>query len=985
MWPVTILKSPSFAFAGTNNNNRVPPTEISEELKYEKYDDSTVFPVPKVENVYLAWKPVDHGHPLRDETLYYAPPSLERVRFAHAGGPQSRSIDDEVFHHPKGPIVIPAQRKIVAPNHGYSVYGSPHINYSALYHRPPVKLPTHSKPRPDGRENPYLAFQRDYLSSAANSRSADTREYPLNHGRYGQEEVSAFKKLDSHGGGLQMIKPPNRKKKRPTEYFYYSNDSPHYKDKMNKVPNIEENEASNEIISIDGIIVGTKDKLAEQEQRQLQQQQQQQQQSRYPPDLQTEASERRPVYPRPPPTKASVHVYSFKNTYGQKEQVGVIFDENSAPGPQVSKVFPSHKQQGYGREHGQYGQPRHDQPSDNQRYHNPRHQQQNHHGGPRTPANFIPLANKAAIKDHKQSFPLGNPFKSPLLSARPESFPALSYPPLYKTQPAKLEGSFGPALPPKPEPDVITFPGEERPGVQREVRREDPYHYYHHQQQQQQQQNQYYHHPQQQQQEDQYVVYKTVRDMDYSRPSKILNVKPSGELYLPDPDTLHAPMGDASPRVPVLPGHGTLEEWQQRQREEERQQEQEEEEVQGESALTQEELEQTEADDRLWLADFSDTFDSQTEDDEVIDDFPSTTLTLKKQTVPKLSDIFGAGINQPTDLATGSSIADEVVFRDDVPTKQGSGFKFPGKSTSDEEVKQRPPPKRAIIHHQKPQRVNVQKVQQPNYSVVIGLTYDDQGTDIVVKDYDEDFTSDEEEDEEDNFGKKELYDLCLQEVPKYLHRELCGYIKDGKIPPGREVTKDLQPRPSKLIQGASPPVLSGRFIENNVDTSYLPVEEPKHHDPFAGIPTELPVQINKDDRDGPRVITSHSKVKIYKPQGQAPTVEPTTTSAPVLFQTAPPTPRRRLEAYPTNRPSESPLTSPEGPPPGPHQRHRPLLFNKRDPNTGETMLSKPFEYFNRITQFFSNRVPTPQHNWQQQQHHPPPPRLIRHRITPPQT
>ena len=37
------------------------------------------FPTPQVENVYKEWKPVDFGHPLRDATLYYAPPSLERV------------------------------------------------------------------------------------------------------------------------------------------------------------------------------------------------------------------------------------------------------------------------------------------------------------------------------------------------------------------------------------------------------------------------------------------------------------------------------------------------------------------------------------------------------------------------------------------------------------------------------------------------------------------------------------------------------------------------------------------------------------------------------------------------------------------------------------------------------------------------------------------------------------------------------------------
>ena len=76
----------------------MPPTEVNQEHQYKRYDN---FPVPKLENVYKAWKPVDHGHPLKDETLFYAPPSMERVRFKPeaeaANGPQSRSIDAEVF------------------------------------------------------------------------------------------------------------------------------------------------------------------------------------------------------------------------------------------------------------------------------------------------------------------------------------------------------------------------------------------------------------------------------------------------------------------------------------------------------------------------------------------------------------------------------------------------------------------------------------------------------------------------------------------------------------------------------------------------------------------------------------------------------------------------------------------------------------------------------------------------------------------------
>ena len=239
----------------------MPPTEVNQEHQYKRYDN---FPVPKLENVYKAWKPVDHGHPLKDETLFYAPPSMERVRFQHeANGPQSRSIDDDIFHpQPRRDqaIVIPAQPKKEPPKQGYSVYGSPDINYSALYTSKPPKPPHHHlvshhqaqaqvPPAPrhssqniisaastephlagnHGRENPYLAFQRDYQNSALDSRSADTRDYPLLWGNYDKKEESALAPVKSHGGGLQMIKPPNKKKKKQTEYFYYSDTSEYYR------------------------------------------------------------------------------------------------------------------------------------------------------------------------------------------------------------------------------------------------------------------------------------------------------------------------------------------------------------------------------------------------------------------------------------------------------------------------------------------------------------------------------------------------------------------------------------------------------------------------------------------------------------------------------------------------------------------------------------------------------------------------------------
>ena len=77
----------------------ISPNQISEELGYVRYDQT--FPVPKVENVYKAWKPVDHGHPLRDATLYYAPPTLERVRLGSESsrGPEHGRSGDSVFQY----------------------------------------------------------------------------------------------------------------------------------------------------------------------------------------------------------------------------------------------------------------------------------------------------------------------------------------------------------------------------------------------------------------------------------------------------------------------------------------------------------------------------------------------------------------------------------------------------------------------------------------------------------------------------------------------------------------------------------------------------------------------------------------------------------------------------------------------------------------------------------------------------------------------
>ena len=62
--------APPFAIGGLHLGAQSPSSPSSPQ-----------FPVPRVVNVKDEWTPVSHGDPLRDDaTLYYAPPSLERVR-----------------------------------------------------------------------------------------------------------------------------------------------------------------------------------------------------------------------------------------------------------------------------------------------------------------------------------------------------------------------------------------------------------------------------------------------------------------------------------------------------------------------------------------------------------------------------------------------------------------------------------------------------------------------------------------------------------------------------------------------------------------------------------------------------------------------------------------------------------------------------------------------------------------------------------------
>ena len=978
----------------------------------------------------------------RDATVYYAPPSLERVKMVRAGGPESRSIDDDIFNgfpRPKGPIVIPAAPKKKNGVAGYSVYGSPDINYSALYTQPPVQLPTHEEPWPEGRDAPYLAFQRDYLSSAVNSRSADTEEYPFadySGSGSGNGKSSAFQRLDVNDR-LQMIKPKPKPRKKATEYFFYSDDSEFYKERLAANPDLNENsEENNEIISIDGIVIEEPlpKKYGPKAAR------------KHPEDLQTSPSKRNPQYyqrPQPPSKPANAIVYNFKNPYGMREQVGVIYEETNSPGPQISKVFQSNKndvlnsarhgdnsinipapsiplnQHPYNFErppghqyHQQpqqhYAQARRDD-GRNRNYANP---------GQRSPGNFIPLQqrekSKSSIFNLGKIFPLGNPFQNPLLKARPEFFKPLSYPPLYKTQPQKLEGSFGPPLPPAPEPDKIYFAdenfdsgyGSSQPTERTVPVRRQPYQEnwqrYPDDPRQGPQAAQEIQQPQEQQQQ-QHHVYKTVRDMDYARPGVILSVKSSGELYKPNPEHEGKPMEDPSPRSPILPGGLTPEQWQERHEAQAQAQAQEHTQNVPEpiqevpeipvlndrqdslESITSQEESQDPADDRAWLPDFSDAIhQGQTSPNSFSTAAPSQAPPLpppgpppqSPSHIPTLSEFFGSfnrpsrqkHQQQPLDLDTGSSITQQVVFREPVKHKK-TGFLFPGKSTSDPVRR----PDREVSN--KPSSVKVQKV-EPNYSTVIGLTYDDDASDVQTSGEEfQDVTADQHDDDEDDengnseykYNKEELYEICIKEVPKYLHKELCGYINEETAI--SQATK-IQPRPAKLLYEVAPaPALD--------------------KDPFAGIPMEIAYEIDKPKDGGPLVISNNPRVKIYKPHEKTPeviTAKPapstTTTTTPIPF--VPEDPEIAQPAFVPHHPvpPPPPPASPANSIPAPPRkiRKRPLLFNKRNPATGESVLSRPFEYFNRLTQFFNNRVNAPGGGHSPTRpRQPPPPRLIRHR------
>jgi hypothetical protein len=82
LWKLLVIKFCSALGADINHHRLSNETESD-------YN----FPVPQIENVYQAWKPIDYGHPLVDPTLHYVPPPLEVVQI----GPSNQDKDDYYY------------------------------------------------------------------------------------------------------------------------------------------------------------------------------------------------------------------------------------------------------------------------------------------------------------------------------------------------------------------------------------------------------------------------------------------------------------------------------------------------------------------------------------------------------------------------------------------------------------------------------------------------------------------------------------------------------------------------------------------------------------------------------------------------------------------------------------------------------------------------------------------------------------------------
>ena len=619
--------------------------------------------------------------------------------------------------------------------------------------------------------------------------------------------------------------------------------------------------------------------------------------------------------------------------------------------------------------------------------------------------------------------------------------------------------------------------------------------------------------------------------MAYTRPSVILHVKDSGELYVPDQKTLTLPYYDKSPRVEITPGHGTLEEYLARKRQKKQQQLREQEKPKKsefqrpqinhnrQKAVVHKHQQQRQEQQQVrrtvaspfittstaktpdaWLADFSDSM-------------PETMKGKGKggahSSNPKHSNHDDPVITkeslyrfQPLDLETGPSEQQSVVFRDiDIhrssspssAKKEVAGnpnintnFKFPPKTSKNRPLHHRhhnsntkpraqainSSPQNNVVRHK-----NMTSTKNTNYNLVIGLSYDENHH---VKSNEDDYDFDDTPNAiaagraptattlETEYSAGELYQLCIFEVPDYLKTQLCGGILEGRgqqfgnnhrrsssakigtnakagsseankeMPAGwgkqhrrrsndgkgtRNVavpSVDIPPRPSNLLHVTENTQPLSYNIVNTLELAASPSsEQPTRKNEISKEKIKeyyLNKLISKNlqqhqQHAAPAVITSNSKVKIYRPvqlpTGDVPAAIPTAADskgkimeAPIITTADPITMSYLTDPHVITPPSgttSKPLTTTtefanlrrrqtlktrrpvvivEGKSP---LRQRPLLFSKRNRHTGEVQASKPFEYFSRLAQYMGGRLRTPLNAQHQRRNTPPPPTLVRKR------
>ena len=316
--------------------------------------------------------------------------------------------------------------------------------------------------------------------------------------------------------------------------------------------------------------------------------------------------------------------------------------------------------------------------------------------------------------------------------------------------------------------------------------------------------------------------------------------------------------------------------------------------------------------------------------------------------------------------------------------------------------------------------------QNTDYNLVIGLSYDDDEA-HNVKSNEDDYDFDDTPNSiaagraptattlEKEYSAGELYQLCIFEVPDYLKTQLCGGILEGQ---GQQFGNNrravpsvvIPPRPSNLLHGTEHTQPLSSNIVNTLQlaassekpTRKIEISKEKIKEYFLNKLISKNLQQHQQQA-APVLITSNSKVKIYRPV-QLPKVDlelsvPTATDDKPVTTTADPITMSYLTEphHVMTPPSSTPLTTTtesahlkrrltlktrrpvvivEGKSP---MRQRPLLFSKRNRHTGEVQASKPFEYFSRLAQYVGGRLSTPVNAQHRRRSTPPPPTLVRKR------